>query len=51
MWHIQFISWELARLAIAAGVGAAIGFERATSDAYGTANRSSYTWTFIIALH
>ena len=28
MWHIQFISWELAKLAIAAGVGAAIGFER-----------------------
>ena len=34
MWHIQFISSELAKLAIAAGVGAAIGFER---EAHGQA--------------
>ncbi|MFA4901705.1 MAG: MgtC/SapB family protein [Desulfobaccales bacterium] len=30
MWDIQFFAWELARLVIAAGVGAAIGFERET---------------------
>ncbi|MFZ5448108.1 MAG: MgtC/SapB family protein [Thermodesulfobacteriota bacterium] len=30
IWDIQHITWELARLVIAAGVGAAIGFERET---------------------
>jgi putative Mg2+ transporter-C (MgtC) family protein len=30
MWDIQYFSWELARLAIAAAVGAGIGFERET---------------------
>jgi putative Mg2+ transporter-C (MgtC) family protein len=34
MWDWQFFSWELARLGIAAGVGAAIGFER---EAHGQA--------------
>jgi putative Mg2+ transporter-C (MgtC) family protein len=34
MWDIQHITWELARLFIAAGVGAAIGFER---EAHGQA--------------
>jgi len=34
MWDIQYFTWELARLAIAAGVGAAIGFER---EAHGQA--------------
>jgi putative Mg2+ transporter-C (MgtC) family protein len=34
MWDWQYISWELARLVIAAGVGAAIGFER---EAHGQA--------------
>lgn len=34
MWDIQHITWELARLVIAAGVGAAIGFER---EAHGQA--------------
>jgi len=34
MWDIQYFTWELARLAIAAAVGAAIGFER---EAHGQA--------------
>lgn len=34
MWDVEHITWELARLVIAAGVGAAIGFER---EAHGQA--------------
>jgi len=34
MWEWQHVNWELARLVIAAGVGAAIGFER---EAHGQA--------------
>jgi hypothetical protein len=34
MWDVNHISWELARLVLAAMVGAAIGFER---EAHGQA--------------
>jgi uncharacterized membrane protein YhiD involved in acid resistance len=40
MWDWQHVSWELARLLMAAGVGTAIGFEReAHGQAAGTAPR------------